>query len=259
MLRKKLIDILIKVNFYPHLDRPKINIKKSLRARQLKLSFSPKEESMTLTVPYFMPSIFVHQFLATKQGWIEKQWKKCEDQKKHFPQHTYKEGDFFWYLGQKLTLKIIVSPRALDKRFNKRAYKVINDVVQVTVAPQLSISDQILKVKELLVSFYKQKASEVIHDRLDDLNKEGQFMYHRVTFRNQKTRWGSCSSRGNLNFNWRLVMAPIEVIDYVVFHELCHLRQMNHSKKFWNLVSQKIPDHKQHRKWLRENGARLKV
>lgn len=81
--------------------------------------------------------------------------------------------------------------------------------------------------------------------------------YGRITIRDQKTRWGSCSGVGNLNFNFRLVMAPSEVLDYVVVHELCHRRQMNHSELFWDEVSRILPDYRQARKWLKQNGWRL--
>ena len=78
--------------------------------------------------------------------------------------------------------------------------------------------------------------------------------YGRITIRNQKTRWGSCSSKGNLNFNCLLMLAPDEVVDYVVIHELCHLIEMNHSKAFWKQVEQMMPDYKKHRKWESKNG-----
>ena len=81
----------------------------------------------------------------------------------------------------------------------------------------------------------------------------------RVTLRKQKTRWGSCSSVGNLNFNWRLIMAPIEVIDYVVVHEICHLKEMNHSSHFWKLVEESISYHKKAKKWLKEYHYLLRV
>lgn len=81
--------------------------------------------------------------------------------------------------------------------------------------------------------------------------------YGRITIRNQRSRWGSCSSKGNLNFNCLLMLMPPEVIDYVVVHELCHRLEMNHSERFWREVERVLPDYKIHRKWLRENGDRI--
>lgn len=81
--------------------------------------------------------------------------------------------------------------------------------------------------------------------------------YGRITIRNQKTRWGSCSSKGNLNFNCLLMLAPPEVIDYVVVHELCHRKEMNHSTAFWNEVAKVIPDYKKSVKWLKSEGGML--
>ena len=78
--------------------------------------------------------------------------------------------------------------------------------------------------------------------------------YGRITIRNQKTRWGSCSSKGNLNFNCLLMLAPEEVVDYVVVHELCHRIEMNHSEKFWKEVEKILPDYRERREWLKING-----
>lgn len=81
--------------------------------------------------------------------------------------------------------------------------------------------------------------------------------FTRITIRDQKTRWGSCSAKGTLSFNWRLMLAPPAVLDYVVVHELCHLTHMNHSKAFWALVESVCPDYRTHRKWLKEHGQEL--
>ncbi len=80
-----------------------------------------------------------------------------------------------------------------------------------------------------------------------------------ITVRDQKTRWGSCSSLGTLSFNYRLIFAPPAVLDYVVVHELCHLTHMNHSKDFWSMVASIMPDYKKHRQWLKEHGQELSL
>lgn len=83
--------------------------------------------------------------------------------------------------------------------------------------------------------------------------------YTSITIRDQKTRWGSCSSRGTLSFNYRLIFAPPGVLDYVVVHELCHLTHMDHSKNFWNMVESIMPEYKEYRQWLKEHGSELNL
>ncbi len=80
-----------------------------------------------------------------------------------------------------------------------------------------------------------------------------------IRVKDQKTRWGSCSSLHNLNFSWRLIMAPPEVLDYVVVHELCHLTHMNHSRDFWDMVERIMPEYRQYKQWLKENGHLLQL
>ena len=101
------------------------------------------------------------------------------------------------------------------------------------------------------------QARRVIPERVAYYARIVGVTYGRITIRNQKTRWGSCSSKGNLNFNCRLMKAPASVLDYVIVHELCHRLEMNHSPRFWALVEQVMPDYRVHRKWLREHGSSL--
>lgn len=102
---------------------------------------------------------------------------------------------------------------------------------------------------------HRESARTLVHKRLAELNRHYNFTYHRVAIRDQKSRWGSCSKKGNLNFNYRLMFLPEPLIDAVIVHELCHLEEFNHGKKFWELVARTIPDHKERRAQL----ARLPI
>ena len=103
----------------------------------------------------------------------------------------------------------------------------------------------------------RERAKSVLAQRTAYFARQIGVTYGRITVRDQKTRWGSCSQTGNLNFNFRLILAPPEVLDYVVVHELCHRRQMNHSAQFWQEVAQVLPDYRKRKAWLTENGWRL--
>ena len=104
---------------------------------------------------------------------------------------------------------------------------------------------------------YMRKAKETITKRVAYFARLMGVSYRNITIREQKTRWGSCSSEKNLNFNWKLILAPPEVLDYVVVHELCHRREMNHSQAFWKEVEKILPDYRERQKWLKDNGWRL--
>ena len=112
---------------------------------------------------------------------------------------------------------------------------------------------------EILETSYREKAREVLLRRVLALAELLQVHPKKVQVRDQKTRWGACTGRGTLTFSWRLILAPPAVLDYVVVHELCHLRHANHSRRFWDLVSQACPQFAAHRAWLRENGALIKT
>jgi len=106
---------------------------------------------------------------------------------------------------------------------------------------------------------YRKAAKEYIPKRVAYYADLLGVTYGTISIRDQKTRWGSCSTKGNLNFNYRLMLAPPKVLDYVVVHELCHRKEMNHSPKFWAHVESVMPDYKEYRKWLKKNGNSLSV
>jgi predicted metal-dependent hydrolase len=112
---------------------------------------------------------------------------------------------------------------------------------------------------EVLQASYRAKAREVILRRTEALSELLGVRPRRVSIRDQKTRWGACTARGTLTFSWRLVLAPPSVLDYVVIHELCHLRHHHHGKTFWQMVESACPAFETHRAWLRENGTALRL
>lgn len=174
-------------------------------------------------------------------------------------------------------------------RSNRKTVAIqVNSNLSVTVRAPRSVSEkdieEILKKKEAWISKHIEKIKEtkerfeeeptekltrekvialadealkVIPERVEYFAKVIGVTYGKITVRNQKTRWGSCSSKGNLNFNCLLMLAPPEVLDYVVVHELCHRKQMNHSKAFWLEVEKVLPNYKEVRKWLKEEGIQM--
>ena len=121
----------------------------------------------------------------------------------------------------------------------------------------LSLTEAEPRRLETLEKRYRNAARAQFESRTAYYHRITGGNYTTITVRDQKTRWGSCSSRGTLSFNYRLIFAPPAVLDYVVVHELCHLTHMNHSKDFWNMVASVMPEYKIYRKWLRDHGQEL--
>lgn len=142
----------------------------------------------------------------------------------------------------------------LDRDTNRRRVRVeLEEDAMVIHTPG---TDTML-LKEGLERWYTQQAHVIFPIRVMYYERITGGRVNQIHIRDQKTRWGSCSSLRNLNFNWRLIMAPPEVLDYVVVHELCHLTHMNHSREFWEMVGSVMPDYRERKRWLRDNGQML--
>ncbi len=231
---------------------PAIHFRRSRRAIRMRLQIDSLGK-VTLVAPWFSTQSQIHSFADRHQAWLQKHLVRLERQKALRPTLRYRSGDQFYYFGEPLQLEILPSD------LKRPSLKVREDRMIITLHRQIGKNEGTDSAKKVIRDFYRKKAEEVIRDRLDHFNAHYGFRFHRVAFRDQKSRWGSCSRAGNLNFNWRLIMAPIEVIDYVVVHELCHLGQMNHGSRFWALVEEVMPDHKAHRKWLKDNSILLSL
>lgn len=160
----------------------------------------------------------------------------------------------------------IAARREAEERVAARGAAVpyLGELLRVTVEPGRRRvhcrGDELLvghDASAALERWYRARAREEVGRRLDEATATAGTPWNGLTIRDQRTRWASCSSKGAMNFSWRLLLAPAEVLDYVVWHEVCHLRVADHSPRFWRLVEQRFPDHPRHRAWLREHGPTL--
>ena len=150
-----------------------------------------------------------------------------------------------------------VTEKYIEEFLNKNEAwisKQMNEIKETKERFEAEPTEKLTREKVIALA---EEALKVIPERVEYFAKVIGVTYGKITVRNQKTRWGSCSSKGNLNFNCLLMLAPPEVLDYVVVHELCHRKQMNHSKAFWTEVEKVFPDYKKSIKWLKEEGSQI--
>ncbi len=206
----------------------------------------------------------IQNFLATKEKWIEKHLQKFELQSEQFPEKQLKPGERFLLKGEKL--KLVLVPTPLDRIF----FSVDSSLLRMHMPQPVPLPNSVFggigkgltepnskKGFSSLQDFYRREAERSIPERVNFWAQKMSLLPKQVHLRNQKTRWGSCSSRGSIQINWRLIAAPPEVLDYVIVHELSHLQHMNHSSKFWQLVEKYQANFQSSEKWLKENKCEL--
>ena len=150
-----------------------------------------------------------------------------------------------------------MSLRAIEKIIAEKENWINTNLEKMRKKNELYNAEEIKPLSDDEIEALADRALEFIPGRVAYYADIIGVSYGRITIRNQKTRWGSCSSKGNLNFNCLLMLAPKEVTDYIVVHELCHRKEMNHSKAFWNEVANVIPDYKDAEKWLKNEGLHI--
>jgi len=186
----------------------------------------------------------ISKVILKNQSWIEEKIKKVQSRDRKFKEKEFVNGEGFLYLGDYYRLQITKNQEEPLILKNKYFY----------------LSESYLhKAREVFIDWYKKRAFEEISERVEFYAKIKGCTYNKINITNAQRRWGSCSVSGNLNFTWKLIMAPLSVIDYVVIHELVHLEELNHSKKFWSKVKVLMPDYEEKDRWLRENGYMLNI
>ena len=163
-----------------------------------------------------------------------------------------------------ISIEISADAEVIVRAPKRASVKVINDFIEekrafidksiVKMNDRKKKLSDVRRITDIELEELVIQAKRVIPERVKYYAPLVGVDYGRITIRNQRTRWGSCSSKGNLNFNVALMRVPLEVLDYVVVHELCHRIEMNHSKRFWDNVEKVIPEYRTYRKWLKDNG-----
>lgn len=193
---------------------------------------------LVVKAPYLVPTFFVKRFVNEKRGWIDKQLARAKNTPIHKPLR-FQQDDEFLYLGEKYPLQI-------------------GDFKEISVSNTLHFPKFLqFRIQKELTEWYIRQAKEIITKRVSHNCKILKTNYKSISFSDTISKWGSCSKENHLQFNWRLVMAPMLVIDYVVVHELVHTREKNHGNRFWRIVASYKPAYKQYKKWLRAHSHAL--
>ncbi len=210
-----------------------------IRSKRKTLSLQiNRNAQLIVRAPHRLPIQQIEVFIQNKSNWIKQKTQALQNQIIKKP--DYLTGEKFLYLGNRYPL---IRQTTLNNRlvFDGKVFKLSHN------------SDAASE----FYRWYKSAFKKIALPRLDYYSDLYQLKYNKIHLKKQKTLWGSCSSTNNINLNYLLTGAPMSAIDYVIVHELSHIKHKNHSQDFWNLVQSILPDYKTARKWLKDNGHQL--
>jgi len=219
-----------------------VKIDQIIRSKRRTISLEVKLDGILIVrAPIIATRGQIEEMVKSKERWIRVKQELLKQQSVEVPAKQFFPGEQFLYLGEPYTLEMV----------NEQADPlVLKDKFYLAAKSQK-------KAQLVFTNWYQKHAALVIKEMVVPRAQQNGFAYARIRITSARTRWGSCGLKGSLNFTWRLVMAPREVIDYVVVHEMVHLQVRNHSKAFWGEVSYLMPEYQHHRAWLKGNGHRL--
>jgi predicted metal-dependent hydrolase len=218
------------------------------KRKTIGLSIS-KEDGLKISAPKWVSKKQIKEIVEQKAEWILKKLSEFSEQSGG---KTLENGAELFFLGYSCWLEVNE-----DVALKKIKIFKLDDKIIVNLPKTLASTDIKELLRNSLILWFKKQAELIFRQRIARLSEEMKVNPSKLTIRQQKTRWGSCSSKGNININWRLVMMPITVIDYVLVHELAHLKFLNHSKDFWQQVEAFLPDFKVRKQLLKEYGKKI--
>jgi predicted metal-dependent hydrolase len=188
----------------------------------------------------------VEPFVREKGPWIERTLRRIREAEAERPPVRLEDGGEVPYLGERLTLAVHVEPGRRRPHVARQGATLLARVGDPGA------------LRDAVERWYRREARVEIGRRLDAATARAGTSYTKLSIRSQRTRWASCSSSGAMSFNWRLLLAPREILDYVVEHEVAHLAIHDHSDRFWTLLGSRCPEYAEHERWLRRNGQTLR-
>lgn len=225
-------------------DDINIEIKRTVLFKSISIKISNKY--LFIKAPYLYPHKLLEKFIFKKQTWIKNQF-IMQSKIKLFKSKKYSNNEIFLYLGKNYKLKIIICKK--NSIIIKDNYLIINLKKKINE----------LKTRKIIRDWLFERSNIYIKEQVNYIAKKNQLNINSIKIKNYKSRWGSCSINGDLSFNWRLIMAPPKIIKYVIIHELMHLKEHNHSPKYWEHVKSLYPNIKDAKKWLIYNGETLNI
>lgn len=216
-----------------------VQVRRSGRARRLSLRISALDGRATLTLPTRVPEKEGLAFLRDKENWLREHLANVPDEQRV-------------QIGASVPFRGSAVPVVAAA---VRGVRLVNAGAEA--AAVLQVPDDPARVGARVAAFMKLQARDALVEASDRYARALGKPYDKISLRDTRSRWGSCSSAGRLMYSWRLIMAPPAVLDYVAAHEVAHLQHMDHSDRFWAEVERLFPDHERCRRWLREHGGSL--
>jgi predicted metal-dependent hydrolase len=223
---------------------PEIRIDRLLRSKRRTIALEIDQQGrLIVRAPRYSPDAEIHSMISAKRDWILKKQELARQRALEAPPRQFVPGEEFLYLGETYPLEYV----DVDK-----PHLVLNGSFQMSAGKRSA-------AREVFETWYRKQAALVIKPRTQSLAQQHGYQPATIRINGARTRWGSCGPKGSLNFTWRLVMAPQQAIDYVIIHELVHLRIRSHSRQYWGTVGRIMPDYLQQRGWLNDRGHLLSI
>jgi len=223
------------------------------------ITYSPRRNSISIVVhrtkrveikaPSGTPASYIHGLAGKKVAWIVKRLKVLDSMAELEVERNYNDGEVFFFLGTPITLSVTGDTAT-------GGIRCADGHLFVDTPRSLPGPDQAQYTRRLVQDWYREQAARIIGEEVGGYAISLGVELPPFRLRNIRRRWGSCSHKNHLNFNLRLIMAPIDLVEYVVVHELCHIRHKNHSREFWGTVRELMPDYPERRGRLKREGQR---